>query len=75
MDEKDETGSPPRYRWPWFVLGMVVLGFVLAVVWMSVLVRRVHEERGDFWPAPAHPIYGTNAVSSGTNSNSIQTNR
>jgi hypothetical protein len=74
MDEKDEKGPLPRYRWPWFVLGMVVLGFVLAVVWMSVLVHRIHEERGDFWPKPAHPIYGTNAVPE-TNSDSVKTNR
>lgn len=74
MDEKDEKGPLPRYRWPWFVLGMVVLGFLLAVIWMSVLVHRVRQERGDFWPRPAHPIYGTNAAPPATNSNSVKTN-
>ena len=74
MDEKNETEPLPRYRWPWFLLGMVLFGFVLAVIWMSVLVHRIQGERGDFWPKPAHPVYGTNAVPPATNSNSIQTN-
>jgi hypothetical protein len=35
----------PRYRWPWFVLGAVVLAIVLAVIWMSGEVRRAKRIR------------------------------
>ena len=74
MDEKNEAGQRPRYTWPWFVLGMVVLGFVLAIIWMSVLVRRTREQR-DFneWPAPTQPASPTNSAPN-TNANSIKTN-
>lgn len=43
----DEIQKPavPRYRWPWFVLGGVVLGAVLAVLWMSAEVQRVRQQR------------------------------
>jgi hypothetical protein len=60
MDNPDQPGQRPRYRWPWFVLGGVVLFIVLAVLWMTVLVRRVHEERENAWPpasqtSPSNP--------------------
>jgi len=42
---------PPKYKWPWFVLGMVVLGIVLAIVWMSFAVRKVEQERNFNPPA------------------------
>jgi putative heme-binding domain-containing protein len=63
MDEKNEADRPESYRWPWFLLGMVVLGFVLAVIWMSVLVHRIHEQREYTpWPTPSHPVVQTNFV-------------
>jgi hypothetical protein len=47
----------------------VVLGFVLAVLWMSVLVRRTREQREyTAWPKAAP------AVSPQTNSGIISTN-
>lgn len=29
-----------RYTWPWFVLGAVLLGFLLAVLWLSREIAR-----------------------------------
>lgn len=31
----------PHYTWPWFVLGAVLLGLALAVLWMSREVERL----------------------------------
>jgi hypothetical protein len=42
-DEPKE--NPRRYKWPWFVLAMVLLGVVLAIVWMSYAVHREKQER------------------------------
>jgi putative heme-binding domain-containing protein len=56
----DEQNQPPqRYTWPRYVLAGVVLGIVLAVVWMSVLVRRIREQREDMWqtvPPPTQSV-------------------
>ena len=43
---------PRRYRWPWLVAAMVLLGVVLAVVWMSRAVRTVERERDVNGPLP-----------------------
>jgi hypothetical protein len=42
----------PRYAWPWFVLGAVLLGIVLAVAWMSREVERTRRVRELGTPAP-----------------------
>jgi cytochrome c oxidase assembly factor CtaG len=57
--EEDEANQPRHYVWPRYVLAGVVLGIVLAVFWMSVLVRRVHEQREDMtWPTnKAEPMW------------------
>jgi len=49
MNEQNE--NPRRYKWPWFVLAMVVLGIVLAIVWMFFAVRKVERERNFNPPA------------------------
>lgn len=41
-----------NYKWPWFVLVAVVLGFVLAIVWMFFAVQREKNERFNA-PPPA----------------------
>lgn len=56
----EERETPPeaksRYRWPWLVLALLVLGVVLAILWMSVAVKRVQAERqATPLPAPAEP--------------------
>ena len=51
MTEGEE--APRRYRWPWFVLAMVVLGVVLAIAWMSYAVHREIQERNLNAPLPS----------------------
>ena len=43
----DGESPAPRqqYRWPWFVLGAVVLAIVLAVIWMSYEIARTKRNR------------------------------
>jgi F0F1-type ATP synthase assembly protein I len=61
-----ETGTPPapapvRHAWPWFVLIAVLLGLVMAILWVSAEVRRTKERRAYIIPdsrtnsAPATP--------------------
>jgi hypothetical protein len=70
MDEQNDSDERPRYRWPWFVLGAVILGFALAILWMSVLVRRIREERiPDSSPATTPlTVPSTNSPGAKTNS-------
>jgi hypothetical protein len=52
----DDLNEPaPRYRWPWFVLAAVVLGVVLAIVWMGFAVHRERQERDVNAPLPSVP--------------------
>ena len=61
MEDKETNSAAPRYRWPWFALAAVILGVVLAVVWMSVAVRRIREQRtADPFAAPG--TSGSNTV-------------
>jgi hypothetical protein len=53
--------SRPRYRWPWFVLGAVILGVVLTVLWMSVEVRRVREQKTSNLLMAPNPTESSNA--------------
>jgi len=46
----DPNGNPRRYKWPWLVAVLAVLGIVLAVVWVTVAVKKVERERD--WNAP-----------------------
>lgn len=43
----------PRYKWPWFVLAAVILGLVLAVLWMSQEIQRARRIRDANAPTPA----------------------
>jgi hypothetical protein len=45
MNEPDENLPKRTYKWPWFVLAAVVLGVVLAIVWMSYAVHRERQQR------------------------------
>jgi F0F1-type ATP synthase assembly protein I len=51
MDEENQ--NPRHYKWPWFVLAAVLLGIVLAVVWVSFAVKKVEQERNFKAPVPA----------------------
>ncbi len=47
--------NPPKrnYKWPWFVLAAVLLGIVLAVVWVGFAVKKVERERNFNAPVSA----------------------
>ncbi len=51
MTEPNE--KPRHYKWPWFVLAAVLLGIILAVLWMSIAVKREKQERDFNAPIPA----------------------
>ncbi|MGA2245437.1 MAG: hypothetical protein ABSH48_10590 [Verrucomicrobiota bacterium] len=42
-----------RYRWPWAVAAAVVLGLVLAVIWVGIAARNIARERDLNAPLPA----------------------
>jgi hypothetical protein len=44
---------PRRYTWPWFFWGAVVLFVLLAVIWMTVEVKKLERERDYNAPLPA----------------------
>jgi len=50
MNESKE--NPRHYRWPWLVAGAVVVGLVLAVVWVGFAAKKVERERELNTPLP-----------------------
>jgi hypothetical protein len=55
LDAENNLGREPgrKYTWPWWVLGAVLLGFALAVLWMSQEIARTRRIRDASAPAPA----------------------
>lgn len=53
MNESGNELPKPTYKWPWFVLAAVVLGVVLAVVWMSYAVKHERDQRDFSAPLPS----------------------
>ena len=53
MNEPVEESPPRTYRWPWFLLAAVLLGIVIAVIWVGYAAHRVEEERNFNAPLPA----------------------
>lgn len=44
----------PRRIWPWLVVALLLLGVVLAVVWVRAEARRIQEQRqADMPPSTA----------------------
>ena len=43
--KSERTKAKPRYKWPWFVLGAIVLGVVLAILWMICEIQRTKSIR------------------------------
>ena len=52
MSVQPEQLPQRRYTWPWFVLGFVVLGIVLAVFWVSLAVKKIQQQRETGEPVP-----------------------
>src|SRR4029079_6498689 len=62
MNETNESPNKPVFRWPWFVLGAVILTIVLAIIWMSFAVvntRRL-QDSNSYPPAPTPPTPARN---------------
>jgi uncharacterized membrane protein len=53
VNKQNEIPPKRNYKWPWFVLAAVVLGVVLAIVWMSFAIHREQQERDFNAPIPA----------------------
>ena len=69
MDEQSQSEPPRKYTWPKYVLGGVVLGIVLAIVWMAVLVHRIRGQRDEMaWPTNAAKTQATDSTLSASNS-------
>jgi hypothetical protein len=52
VNEPDEIPPKRNYQWPWFVLAAVLLGIVLAILWVSFAARKVEQERDVNAPLP-----------------------
>lgn len=50
-NEAPSAEKNPRRTWPWLVVALLLLGVVLAVVWVRAEVRRIHEQRQPDMPA------------------------
>jgi hypothetical protein len=49
----EPNGDRRRYKWPWLVAAAVLLGIVLAIVWVSFAVKKVEQERDVNGPLPS----------------------
>ena len=45
----------PKYLWPWFVLAAIVLGILLAILWLSREVERTRRLRDSNAPPSTQP--------------------
>jgi hypothetical protein len=41
-----------KYKWPWFVLAFVLLGFVLAAIWITLAAKKIEQQRDYNAPLP-----------------------
>ena len=53
MNEPLNEPPKPKYKWPWFVLAFVILGIVLAVMWVAIAAKKVEEQRDFGQPLPS----------------------
>ena len=44
--------NPRRYRWPWFVAAAVLLGILMAILWVGLAVKKIERERDLSAPLP-----------------------
>jgi len=54
VNEPNENPSR-RYKWPWFVLAIFLLGVALAILWMMADVRTIEQERNLNPPSSTNP--------------------
>jgi putative heme-binding domain-containing protein len=68
MADTNRNPAPrPVYRWPRFLLAAVLLGVALAILWMTVEVRRIRQRREwyEFPPGSTPPTSPTNTPAPG----------
>lgn len=53
MMEPENSTPRPKYKWPWFVLAFVVLGIVLAVLWVALAANKIQQQRNYSEPLPS----------------------
>jgi F0F1-type ATP synthase assembly protein I len=55
MPEPDEfsTQNNRRYKWPWFALAFVLLGIVMAVLWVALAAKKIEQRRDFNEPLPS----------------------
>jgi bacteriorhodopsin len=53
MNEVANETTRVKYRWPWFLLGAVLLAIALAIVWVGWEVRHVEQETNFSAPLPS----------------------
>lgn len=53
MSEPQMESPKPKYKWPWFVLGFVVLGIALAIFWVALAAKKIEQQRDFNEPVPA----------------------
>ena len=60
--ESEHARPSHRRLWPWFLLLLILVGVLLAILWLSVEVRRLKERRQYYIPTGE-----TNPTTPGTN--------
>jgi len=53
MNEPEENSARQNLKWPWFAAAAVVLGIVLAIVWITFAVKKVERESDLNAPLPS----------------------
>jgi len=51
MNAPNENAAKQKYQWPWFVLAAVLLGGVLAILFVRDAAKKVEQQR-DGTPLP-----------------------
>jgi hypothetical protein len=70
MDEHVPGPEKRHYIWPRYLWAMVILGIVIAVIWMSVAAHTIRESRDPNYVPPG-PAFPTDSASA-TNDHSVQ---
>jgi hypothetical protein len=53
MDAPENNSPRQKYKWPWFVLALVVLGIAMAVLWVTLAAKKIEQQRDLNEPLPS----------------------
>jgi hypothetical protein len=56
MDEPEKNSPKQNYKWPWFLLAGIILGIALAILWMTIAVKKIERERNFNAPLPNNSV-------------------